>query len=327
MPAGTYVFTLYTITGSGNGDFTVTGSFTVTVYDSDDDFGVGDDQLADNSATETGAAPVIQSLGAGAPSDWNVGDTFYFGGSRGIESGSIADDFLIPKVGGSWETETALYSLPGASTPLVVGQTYSMLGAAENVDQEVLPCFVTGTHIQTSAGEQKIEELSTGDMVVTMDHGLQPIRWIGHTTRTAQGKMAPILIEKNALGNTRDLLVSPQHRVLIQGWQAELLFGAPEVLVPAKFLMSDQKIRRKSGGDVCYYHILFDNHEIIFSEGIPSESFHPNSESISGFATECRDEILELFPELGAENTFAYGKDARMSLKNKEGQVLAKMLF
>lgn len=327
MSAGTYVFTLYTITGSGNGDFTVTGSFTVTVYDSDDNFGVGDDQLADLSTTETGAAPVIQSLGQGAPAGWNVGDTFYFGGERGLVGGDLEDEYLLPKVGGSWQTETALFSMPDATVPLVVGESYTRAGVGGNIDLEILPCFVAGTFIQTDAGEQKVEELSVGDMVVTMDRGLQPIRWIGHTTRTAQGKMAPIFIEKDALGNTRDLLVSPQHRMLIQGWQAELLFGAPEVLVAAKFLISDQRIRRKSGGDVCYYHILFDDHEIIYSEGIPSESFHPTSTNISGFSTECRDEILELFPELGTGNAFAYSQDARMGLKNKEGQILAKMLF
>lgn len=327
MPAGTYVFTLYTISGTGNGDFTVTGSFTVTVYDSDDNFGVGDDQLADLSTTETGAAPVIQSLGAGAPAGWSVGDTFYFGGERGLVGGDTSDEYLLPKVGGSWQTQTALYSMPDATVPLVVGQSYTRAGVGSNVDMEVLPCFVAGTYIQTSVGEQNVEALSVGDMVVTIDHGLQPIRWIGHTKRIAQGKMAPILIEKDALGNTRDLLVSPQHRMLIQGWQAELLFGATEVLASAKSLVSDQKIRRKPGGEVCYYHILFDRHEIIFSEGIPSESFFPTRKNIFGFAAECRDEILELFPELDAENLAGYTRDVRMGLRNNEGEVLARMLF
>ena len=327
MPAGTYTYTLYTITGSGNSSFTVTGSFTVTVYDSDDNFGVGDDLLTDSSTSETGAAPVIQSLGAGAPAGWNVGDTFYFGGERGLESGDLQDEYLLPKVDGNWQTETALYSLPGATSPLVVGQSYVRAGAGTNVDTEILPCFVAGTSIQTANGEQKVENLSVGDMVVTVDHGPQPIRWIGYTTRTAQGKMAPILIEKGTLGNARDLLVSPQHRILVQGWQAELLFGSCDVLVPAKALLSDQRIRRKLGGDVCYYHVLFDQHEIIYSEGIPSESFHPTHKNISGFASECREEILELFPELDVQDAVAFRSEVRMSLKKTEGEVLAHMLF
>jgi len=326
MPAGTYTYTMYTISGTGNGDFTVTGSFTVTIYDSDDNLGVGDDQLAGGGTTETGAAPVIQSLGAGAPADWNVGDTFYFGGSRGIEAGSPTDDFLIPKVHGSWQTTTALYSLPDASVPLVVGQSYSREGAAGNVDQEILPCFVAGTHILTDKGETKVEDLCTGDLIITMDHGLQPVRWVGSSTRTAQGNMAPILFEKNAFGNSRDLLVSPQHRMLIQGWQAELLFGETEVLAPAKSLITDQTVRRVTGGLVTYYHVLFDNHEIIYSEGAPSESYHPNDKNISGFDPASRDEIFALFPQLERHNSYAYSTEARMSLKGKEGEILAHML-
>ncbi|MEP1522446.1 hypothetical protein [Ascidiaceihabitans sp.] len=83
MPSGTYTYTLYTISGSANFNFTVTGSFTVTVFDPDDNFGVGDDSIKNGThvtSSETGAAPVIQSLGAGAPAGWNVGDTFFFGG-------------------------------------------------------------------------------------------------------------------------------------------------------------------------------------------------------------------------------------------------------
>ena len=81
-------------------------------------------------------------------------------------------------------------------------------------------CFAQGTWVTTPSGQVPIEELAAGDMVVTMDHGPQPIRWIGSSKRPATGNMAPILIRKGALGNTRDLRVSPQHRMLLSGWQA-----------------------------------------------------------------------------------------------------------
>ena len=68
----------------------------------------------------------------------------------------------------------------------------------------------------------EFEKLAAGDMVVTMDHGPQPIRWIGSSKRPDR-QLAPILIRKGALGNTRDLRVSPQHRMLLSGWQAEVL--------------------------------------------------------------------------------------------------------
>lgn len=322
MPAGTYTYTMYTISGTGNGTFTVTGSFTVTVYDSDDNFGVGDDQLAGNGTSETGAAPVIQSLGAGAPADWNVGDSFYFGGSRGIESGSAADDYLIPKVAGAWQTTKVLFSLPDASTPLVVGQTYTQSGASGNVESEVLPCFVEGTYILTPTGEVPVETLRTGDLVETLDHGPQVIRWIGSTTRDAQGVFAPILFRTGVLGNHRPLRVSPQHRMLVTGWQAELLFGEEQVLVPAKAFLSDGSATYQRGGQVTYFHLVFDRHEIVFSDGAPSESYHPHARTVGDLDEETRRELLMLFPDLFDGVGGAYGRDARMSVKMFEAMAL-----
>lgn len=294
MPSGTYIFTLYTITGSGNSNFTVTGSFTVTVFDSDDDLGVGDD----NPNTETGAAPVIQSLGAGAPAGWNVGDTFYFGGSRGIEVGSPTDDFLVPRVGGAWQTSTALYSLPGASVPLVVGQSYTRSGAAGNVDEEVVPCFVAGTMIKTNRGEVPVECLTTGDMVFTMDNGYCPVQWVGSKTVNVTKSTAPIRFETGTTGNDRPLLVSPNHRMLLCSAQADLLIGNPEVLIPAKSMTKMRGVSRVWPEQVTYVHVLFDRHQIICANGAMSESFHPGMQALTALEKDTQKEIIELFPEL-----------------------------
>ena len=137
----------------------------------------------------------------------------------------------------------------------------------EWAELEPAVCFTRGTLIKTDQGERPIEELAAGDMVLTMDHGYQPIRWIGSSKRAATGDLAPILIRKGALGNDRDLRVSPQHRMLLQGWQAELLFGELEVLATAKSLLNDHSILRDEGGEVEYFHMLFDTHEIIYAEG------------------------------------------------------------
>ncbi len=89
----------------------------------------------------------------------------------------------------------------------------------------------------------------------------------------------PIRIKANALGKglpKRDLLVSPQHRILVSDWRAELMFGVSEVLVAAKHLVNDRDIRVATDLDEFeYYHILFESHQTVFSEGLPSESFHP----------------------------------------------------
>lgn len=196
-------------------------------------------------------------------------------------------------------------------SPFAFGEVVNTLGV----------CFVAGTNILTPNGEVPIETLQAGDLVSTLDHGDLPIRWIGSSRRQAVGNMAPILIREGALGNTRDLRVSPQHRMLIRGWMADLLFGESEVLVAAKHLVDDNKIIRVEGGEVDYFHMLFDDHEIVFAEGSPSESFHPGSQGQKAMSEEQSREIFELFPEL--EGKFEnYGSPARPILKSHEGRVL-----
>ncbi|MEM7241716.1 MAG: Hint domain-containing protein [Pseudomonadota bacterium] len=169
-----------------------------------------------------------------------------------------------------------------------------------------------------------MEKLKIGDLVKTADHGFQPIKWIGNRRVPATGNMAPIEIQKGALGNNRRLRVSPQHRILIGGPNATLLFGAQEVLVPAKALVNDQTIRQIEGDEVDYFHILFDTHEIVISEGLKTESFHPGLSGFGAMPDETRAEILEIFPELDpASNT--YGPTARPCLKLFEGALLVKL--
>ena len=113
-----------------------------------------------------------------------------------------------------------------------------------------------------------------------------------------KGRLAPVLFRKGALGNTRDLMVSPHHRMLLQDWRMELLFAENEVLVSADRLVNDHSILRVRGGRVTYVHILFDSHEIVFAEGIPSESFHPAARGMDSLSRATREELLTLYPEL-----------------------------
>lgn len=190
----------------------------------------------------------------------------------------------------------------------------------------IVPCFVRGTRIKTDRGEIAVEQLAQGDRVLTLDNGYQPIRWIGCARRLAQGRLAPVCIRAGALGNERDLLVSPQHRMLLRGWQASLMFGEAEVLVAAKALINDRTILRQEGGEVDYFHLLFDQHQIVFAEGAPSESFHPGREGLRGLDAATRAELLELFPELASEGAEDYGSAARLSLRDYEGRLLARAL-
>ena len=116
-------------------------------------------------------------------------------------------------------------------------------------------CLARGTWIATVSGDRCIEDLVEDDLVLTMDRGYQPIRWIGSCKVPATGDLAPVVIRKGALGNDRDLRVSPQHRMLLKGWQAEMLFGAEEVLATAKSLVNDHSILRDAGGELEYFHM------------------------------------------------------------------------
>lgn len=206
---------------------------------------------------------------------------------------------------------------------LLDGSGDAVTGSDLTFDNTNVPCFVRGTLIATREGSKPIEELKAGDELITMDHGFQKIRWIGSTTVPASGSLAPVVIRKGAMGNERDLRVSPQHRMLVRGWHVELMFGKPEALVPAKALINDETVFQLEGGKVDYFHVMFDRHEVIYAEGIPSESFHPGHVGLGSFAEETREEILSLFPEL-RENVTAYSGHARPTLKVKEARVLAE---
>ncbi|MDA7483360.1 Hint domain-containing protein [Planktomarina temperata] len=219
-----------------------------------------------------------------------------------------------------------------AITPVITGTEIRLEAfgndfmSMDNANLQIA-CFTRGSQIKTQSGEVAIEDLAVGDRVETLDHRLQPIRWIGSSKCQATGNMAPILIRKGALGNTRVLRVSPQHRMLLSGWHAEVLFGEREVLATAKSLVNDHSILREEGGEVEYFHMLFDSHEIVYAEGAPSESFHPGAEGWKALDEPTRNEILELFPQLANGNFDSYGPSARASLKYKEGSLLSHSMI
>lgn len=185
-----------------------------------------------------------------------------------------------------------------------------------------VPCFVAGTLILTPEGEVPVETLRSGDLVMTHDDGAQPLRWIGQREVAAQGSFAPIRISANTFGIHRELLLSPLHRVMIRDSLAELLFGEDEVLVAAKDLVNDVSVRPVEGGTVTYVHILFDRHQVVFAEGLTTESFLPGPQTTKSFEQDIVDEICALFPEIDPETGCGYSPAARRTLRGFEAQVL-----
>jgi len=198
--------------------------------------------------------------------------------------------------------------------------------------EEVIPCFTPGTLIATPKGERKVEELEIGDRIITRDNGMQEIRWIGRREMSgeelaAKEHLRPVLIREGALGNglpERDMMVSPQHRVLIANDKTAMYFEEREVLVAAKHLTDMERIDVVDVSHTSYIHIMFDQHEVVLSDGTWTESFQPGDLSLAGVGDASREEILELFPELATREGIEAYAAARKSLKKYEAKLITK---
>ena len=208
---------------------------------------------------------------------------------------------------------------------IVAGETYTVgpPNGLGNVNYDtLLTCFAQGTRIETVRGPVAIEDLKLTDLVVTRDREPQQIKWIGRRRVIGKGKFAPVVIKKGALENTQDLRVSQLHRMLICGWRAELLFGASEVLACAKHLINGDTIFLEPCDEISYFHILFDQHEIIVAENCFSESYFPGPTAVGSIDEEVREELFALFPELARDPT-SYGATARMCLRKHEAAMVS----
>jgi Hint domain len=204
-----------------------------------------------------------------------------------------------------------LRAFPPIGTPLQVisaAEGPGSLGQAANAYANLAypPCFTPGAHILTPGGAVRIETLQVGDTVMTRDTGAQAIRWIGRIALTsaevaARDSLRPVILQPGALGDgfpARRMRVSQQHRFVIRGWQAELLFGSDEVLVAARDLVNDGTIRIDTAkAAVTYIHLLFDRHELIWADGAETESLHPAGLARTGLPKPMLDEIDALFPD------------------------------
>ncbi|MDF2142421.1 Hint domain-containing protein [Paenirhodobacter sp. CAU 1674] len=196
--------------------------------------------------------------------------------------------------------------------------------------ENIVPCFTPGTLVATPRGEKLVEDLAVGDKVITRDNGLQEIRWVGRrdlsrTELMSAPHLKPVLIRAGSLGNglpDRDMLVSPNHRMLVANERTALYFEEHEVLVAAKHLVDNRGVKTVETLGTSYLHFMFDRHEVLLANGCWSESFQPGDQTLGGMGNAQRSEIFELFPELRtAEGVESYGA-ARKTLKRHEAKLL-----
>jgi hypothetical protein len=191
-------------------------------------------------------------------------------------------------------------------------------------------CFTPGTRLRTETGVVAIEDLGPGDRLLTRDNGPQEVLWSGHRRMSgarlfAMPDQRPIRIRQGALGVDRpddDLVVSPEHRVLVQGRAALDLWGEPEVLVRAADLVGDRFITvDHSLRETWYIHLLLDRHEVVWANGLEVESFHPGFMGLDNLSGDQRGSLLDLRPELG-HNPDLYGAPARRMINRAEAAIL-----
>ncbi len=324
-----------TATGGGNDTlFGGAGDDTIRGGDGDDviDGGEGDDVVFGGAGDDTiTGGPGNNTLSGGDGQDVfnpTAGDVV-FGGDGGIDNdtldlrglGPLRVVDLTPDSDGNGQNgRVELLDGDGNVTGEIV---------FENIEN-IIPCFTPGTLIATPRGERLVEELRVGDRVITRDNGIQTIRWLGARTLSwqelaASPHLQPVLIRQGSLGNglpERDMLVSPNHRMLVANSRTALYFDEHEVLVAAKHLVDHQGVRKIDSCGTTYIHFMFDRHEVVLANGAWTESFQPGDQTLKGMGNPQRQEIFELFPDLRSADGIKGYVAARRTLKAHEARLL-----
>ncbi len=295
------------------------------------DGGVDDDLITGNTGNDT----IIGGEG---------NDTMAGGNDRDVFLGANAGDVVDGNEGGD---DFDTLNLSGLGPLNVVydptnaeNGTVQFLDADRNVTgtmtftniENVIPCFTPGTMIATPRGQVPVESLRPGDKVVTRDNGLQEIRWTGSKSMSwadlaANPHMKPVLVKQGSLGNglpERDMMVSPNHRLLVANDRTALYFDEHEVLVAAKHLAGSKGMHSVDTAGVTYIHFMFDRHEVVLSNGAWTESFQPGDYTLKGMGNAQRSEIFDLFPELKTSEGIENYEAARRTLKRHEAMLLVK---
>ena len=170
--------------------------------------------------------------------------------------------------------------------------------------ENLIVCFAKGTHIRAESGIRAIETLKVGDRLMTLDNDLQTIRWVGERSLgdkklAAYPNLRPIRIKAEALGDgmpSHDLIVSPQHRIVVRSKIAIRMFAAAEVFVPAKHLLGLKGVTIATDiTEVTYYHLLCDSHEIIEANGALAETLYTGTEAMKAMTPEALEELALIF--------------------------------
>ncbi|MFM2349549.1 MAG: hypothetical protein RIR04_515 [Pseudomonadota bacterium] len=195
-------------------------------------------------------------------------------------------------------------------SPIATGKEYNLVEIELDPEHNQLGdllcvSFARGTSITLATGVQRnIEALVVGDVILTRDHGGQPLRWIGRATLRAVGAFAPVVFPSRLLGNAGDLIVSQHHRMFIYQRKRKAGISTSELLVQARHFVDNKKVFIREGGFVDYFSLVFDRHEIIYAQGVPVESLMVNDASVNNLPAELSQDVKARFPGLSQNQHF-----------------------
>ena len=224
-----------------------------------------------------------------------------------------------------WSIQLVGETPVGPETPQSVIRDYNVMnttGAAVGSmritsNNQSAICFAAGTLIETKCGYKTVETLKAGDYVRTRAGSFRPIKWIGFRfiRQSAMARfpsLRPIRIKANSLGEAypfQDLIVSRHHRILIQNRIVERMFETPAVLVEAHRLTWHQGIDAICPSeDMKLYHILLDSHDVIYANGMQSETLNLGPMSFKALDPIARGDVARLFPNFSRDHNKGYEK-------------------
>lgn len=221
-------------------------------------------------------------------------------------------------------------ALPPAGRDLWIVR-HSLERTAPGIDRQGgVICFTPGTRLATAEGPRLIESLRPGDHILTRDNGPQQVIWTGRRRMSgarlfAMPHLRPIRLRAGVFGQGQpdaDLIVSPQHRMLVRGAAARALFNTDEVLVAAEALVNDDSIAvDHSLREVTYVHVMLERHNVVWANGLETESFHPGAAVLDAIDLDQRAALEQALPGV-VRDPGLYGTFARRNLSSPEAAIL-----
>lgn len=239
--------------------------------------------------------------------------------------------YVIPSASGGLPLLMFHTNIPPKDKELWIIRSDAEIAARQSEqDANGLICFTPGTMISTPDGPKDVVTLKEGDEVTTRDSGAARILWLGskHLSAArlcAMPQLAPVRLRSGSLGldiPDRPLLVSPDHKVLLKAGRANALFNSDEVLVAARDLINGGSIYQdRKVKSVTYVHMMLPRHEIVFANGVATESFHPSCITLDRLDDCDRSRLFNCLPALRT-GAGVFGPYARRVLSKSETALL-----